>query len=105
VKYVLISMMLMTTAAQSDEWEKTVKRQIDLGGKVSRACFEHTGKCTLALRAGDYMMIEVESVQGITESRIICKFNKFLDRRDCVDFDTRRRSSEIFANGRWVTAR
>jgi len=93
------------SAAQADEWNKAVRQYLNAGVKPTRACGQHTGTCTNAISAGDYMMIALEGRDGTIAARLICKFNSFRDRRSCVNFDTGERYLEVFANGRWVDAR
>ena len=92
-------------SAQADEWTKTVQRYIRDGVKPTRACSQHTGTCTNAIRDGDHMMIALEDKNGGIAARLVCKFNAHRDRRTCVNFDTGERYIEVYANGRWVDAR
>ena len=96
---------MMTTGAHADEWSKTVQRYLSDGFKPTRACSQHTGTCTVAIRDGDHMMLVLENKDGGVAARLVCKFNQFRDRRSCVNFDTGKRYLEVFANGRWVDAR
>jgi len=91
-------------SAQADEWNKAVRQYLKEGVKPTRACGQHTGTCTNAISAGDYMMIALEGRDGRIAARLICKFNEFRDRRSCVNFDTGARHVEVFAGGRWVDA-
>jgi hypothetical protein len=102
---ITFALVMMTTSAMADEWIKMARKQIDLGNKPTRACSKHTGTCTNAIRAGDYIMIELESAAGAVAARVICQFNQHRDRRTCVDFDTKHRRIEVLADGMWVEAR
>jgi hypothetical protein len=106
IKLALTGALVMAgSAAHADEWARAVRQYIDAGFKPTRACGQHTGTCTNAISDGDHMMIAVEGRDGRIAARLVCKFNSFRDRRNCVNFDTGARYVEVFANGRWVDAR
>jgi hypothetical protein len=92
-------------SAQADEWAKAVRQYLNAGVKPTRACSQHTGTCTNAIRDGDHMMIALEDKNGGIAARLVCKFNPHRDRRSCVNFDTGERYLEVYAGGRWVEAR
>lgn len=98
------ALVMASEGAHADDWSKAVRQYLNAGVKPTRACSQHTGTCTNAIRDGDHMMIALEDANGGIAARLVCKFNVFRDRRTCVNFDTGQRMTEVMADGRWVPA-
>jgi hypothetical protein len=56
---------MMSTGAVADEWTKAVRKYLDAGVRPTRACSQHTGTCTNAIRDGDHMMLRYFDKHGI----------------------------------------
>jgi len=90
--------------ASADEWNKTVREYLRNGFKPVRSCYPD-GTCNTAIHDGNFMMVETEDALGRVTGRYGCFFNKHMDRRTCVNFDTRSIQIHVNAQGQWVPAR